>query len=636
MQVASFFAPVRAESENPIPFLRIARLTRAFILVTALATVGVGVVAAAAADPGSMAASGAAEAMRPERAGNIAEPGEPAPPSATAPSSSTATSAPTPEPKVNSGPAYRVVSTDGGIYTHGWFDFAGSASGASTSPVVGLAQSDDGEGYWVATSDGGVFSFGDAAFYGSATDTSAADVTDIESSASHRGYWLAGADGGVFAFGDAGYFGSAVDLGLNKVVVSLAGSPTGNGYWLAAADGGVFSFGDAEYFGALADQPVNARIVDIVPTPTGKGYYLVAADGGVFTFGDAVFQGTAANERLTKPISGMTLHPEGDGYWLLSGDGGVFSYGKAPYLGAPVATGAKGTFVAIAGGTGRHEPAPVPEPVVVPEPTPAPPVAAAAPPPIPESASVSAAGKGRGQGRKRGFAPKPERQLDHEFGWDISYPQCGGTFPTDPAAFNIIGVNGGRAFKHNKCLGEQWQWARARGAAGIYVNVHYPRSAQELAAGATSDRQADCNGVAGCVAYNFGLNGLRDSLAYARSQGVDAPFVWLDIEQLNYWSPYQDLNAVVIRGAVDAAREAGLGVGIYSTPYQYKKLTGDEQAQVPVWTAGAPGGEAVADYCVTRGFAGGPVVLVQLLPGQFDPNFACPGAGPMSRYFAMP
>ena len=83
-------------------------------------------------------------------------------------------------------------------------------------------------------------------------------------------------------------------------------------------------------------------------------------------------------------------------------------------------------------------------------------------------------------------------------------------------------------------------------------------------------------------------------------------------------------------------REAGLDVGIYSTPYQYRKLTGDEQAQVPVWTAGANGLGDVATYCQTRGFGGGPVALVQLLPVQFDRNVACPGAGPMSRYFSMP
>ena len=202
--------------------------------------------------------------------------------------------------------------------------------------------------------------------------------------------------------------------------------------------------------------------------------------------------------------------------------------------------------------------------------------------------------------------------------------------------YAIIGVNGGRAFKYNKCLAEQWQWARANGAAGIYVNVHFPRSAEELAHGATSDRQPNCApGALACVAYNFGLNGLRDSLRYATSQGVDAPFVWLDVEQLNYWYPQPEFNAVVLRGAVDAANEAGIGVGVYSTPYQYKKISGDEQLNIPVWSAGADGLGSVEKYCNERGFGGHPATLIQLLPGQYDPNVACPNAGPMSRYFRM-
>lgn len=526
--------------------------------------------------------------------------------------------APAPEPAPPAtGPAYRVASADGGIFTHGWFGFAGSAAGVSKSPIVGLAHTASGDGYWVASADGSVYAFGDAEFHGAAVGVSAAPITGIAATPSRRGYWLSSADGGVFGFGDAGFFGGAADLGLSKRIVAIASTPTGAGYWLASSDGGVFAFGDAPFFGAVADQPTNARIVVLVPTPSGQGYHLAAADGGVFSFGDAVFHGGASDKKLARPITGMTLHPDDSGYWLLSGDGGVFSFGSAPFLGAPLAHGAKGSFVAISAGIGSHEPAP--EPV-------------AAPAPAPADIAVAAKGSGK-PGKKNG---KGGRLLDNEFGWDISYPQCGGSFPPGPMAYSIIGINGGRAFKHNKCLGEQWQWARSQGAAGVYVNVHAPRSQQELQAGATSDRQPNCNGAPGCVFYNFAVNGIRDSLAYARSQGVDAPFIWLDVEQLNYWAPQQELNAIVIRGAIDAVREAGLDVGIYSTPYQYGKITGDEQAQVPVWSAGAPNADAVGNYCATRGFAGGPVALVQLLPGRYDPNFACPGAGEMARYFNMP
>ena len=540
-----------------------------------------------------------------------------------------------------SGPGYRILSTDGGVFTHGWVSFEGSAAGETASPSVGIAHPAgfEANSYWVASADGGVFAFGDAPFLGSAAGASARPIVDIASTATGKGYWLVADDGGVFGFGDAQYFGSGPEIGLSNVkAVSIAATANGEGYWIVTADGGVFAFGNAPFFGSLGDQQVNARIIDLVPTRSRNGYYLVAADGGVFTFGDAEFHGAAIGEKLSKPIVDMALSPAGDGYWLLSGDGGVFSYGNAPFLGAPVQQG--GRFIAIAAGIGDQPPAPeAPAADATVTAAGSAPVAAEAAPaaPGPTAEPAPAAVKtNNGNGRPTGQGKKDDPSLDGKFGWDISYPQCGGPKPGGEFQYAIIGVNGGRAFKYNKCLAEQWQWARANGAAGIYVNVHFPRSAEELAHGASSDRQPNCApGALSCVAYNFGLNGLRDSLRYAASQGVDAPFVWLDVEQLNYWYPQPEFNAVVLRGAVDAANEAGIGVGVYSTPYQYGKITGNEQLNIPVWSAGADGLGNVAKYCAERGFGGHPATLIQLLPGQYDPNVACPGAGPMSRYFRM-
>src|SRR5438105_14700531 len=61
-------------------------------------------------------------------------------------------------------------------------------------------------------------------------------------------------------------------------------------------------------------------------------------------------------------------------------------------------------------------------------------------------------------------------------GFDISYPQCNGTFPTG-GSFGIVGVNGGRVHLVNPCLGtgdgpSELSWAG--GNAGLYANTGDP------------------------------------------------------------------------------------------------------------------------------------------------------------------
>ncbi len=44
-------------------------------------------------------------------------------------------------------------------------------------------------------------------------------------------------------------------------------------------------------------------------------------------------------------------------------------------------------------------------------------------------------------------------------GYDVSYPQCSGSYPSNPL-FGIVGVNGGLAKNANPCIGGELQWAR--------------------------------------------------------------------------------------------------------------------------------------------------------------------------------
>jgi ribosomal protein L24E len=163
-----------------------------------------------------------------------------------------------------------------------------------------------GPGYRFVAADGGIFSFGDAKFYGSAGGTKLArPIVGMASTPGNAGYWLVSSDGGIFSYGDAKFFGSTGALHLNSPIVGMSPTPSGQGYWFVAADGGIFSFGDAKFFGSMGGQPLTRPIVAIAATPTGRGYWLVASDGGIFSFGDAKFYGSTGNIKLAQPIVGM-------------------------------------------------------------------------------------------------------------------------------------------------------------------------------------------------------------------------------------------------------------------------------------------------------------------------------------------
>ena len=231
---------------------------------------------------------------------------------------------------------YRLVGSDGGVFTYGPLTYEGSAGGTHlNAPIVGMASTPDGKGYWLVASDGGVFSYGDAVFYGSAGGTVLnKPIVGIAATADGGGYWLVASDGGVFSYGDAVFHGSAGGITLNKPIVGIAATSDGGGYWLVASDGGVFSYGDAVFYGSAGGTVLNKPIVGIAATADGGGYWLAAADGGVFSYGDAVFQGSAGSLSLNKPVVGIAATADGGGYWLVASDGGIFNYGDATFFGS--------------------------------------------------------------------------------------------------------------------------------------------------------------------------------------------------------------------------------------------------------------------------------------------------------------
>ena len=234
------------------------------------------------------------------------------------------------------GPGYRLVARDGGIFAFGDAGFFGSTGAMRLAqPVVGMATTPSTRGYWLVAGDGGVFAFGDARFRGSTGALRLAQaMVGIAPTPTGNGYWLVARDGGVFAFGDARFFGSTASTRLNQPIVGIAATPTGLGYWLVAADGGIFAFGDARFLGSTGALRLVQPVVGIAASPSGLGYRLVARDGGVFAFGDATFKGSTGALRLNQPVVAMAATRSGQGYWLTASDGGVFAFGDAGFSGS--------------------------------------------------------------------------------------------------------------------------------------------------------------------------------------------------------------------------------------------------------------------------------------------------------------
>ncbi|HEX2699195.1 MAG TPA: hypothetical protein VHM89_03195 [Acidimicrobiales bacterium] len=482
------------------------------------------------------------------------------------------------EAPLRPGPAYWLVGSDGGVFAFGRAGFAGGTSDTPLrSSVAGMANTPTAEGYWLAARDGGVFAFGDAPFLGGASEVALNNpIVDIAATPSGQGYWLAGTDGGVFAFGDAAWLGGVAGAQLNSPVTAIVATPTGRGYWLAARDGGVFAFGDARWLGGAAGIDLTKPVVDMTPTPSGDGYWLVASDGGVFAFGDARFYGSALGMSTNRGVVGIAATPAGRGYWLASGDGGVFAFGDAGFYGAMADAHLGHPVVGMASGVGNARP-------------------------------------------EFGGA-----HLMSTFGWDVSWPQCGRPLPGGKHGYALVGVTDGHLWDINPCLAQQHRFSTRGGAlGGLYVNVNWPSAAAEPAvAGQMAD---DCAvGDMSCQMYEWGRRGVLHAVDAATERGVSAPMWWLDVETANRWSGDKALNRRIVEGAIAALGDRGIGVGIYSTSYQWGVIVGDFAPALPNWLAGPNNVDEAAAACADGpAFGGGAVWMVQYPQQGFDGNLMC-------------
>jgi hypothetical protein len=222
---------------------------------------------------------------------------------------------------------YRLVASDGGIFSFNAPFYGSTGNVALPAPIVTTVSTPSGKGYWLLGANGTVYPFGDATAHGSASGIQAVGMAPT---ADGNGYWIVGSGGQVESFGDAPPVGAT---GPPGPIAAVTPAP-GGGFWMATTAGAVLNEGGAPPLSPTVPAHLVAPIVGMAATASGKGLWLVAGDGGIFTVGDAAFHGSTGGVVLNAPVVGMAGSSDGGGYWLVATDGGIFSFGDAAFHGS--------------------------------------------------------------------------------------------------------------------------------------------------------------------------------------------------------------------------------------------------------------------------------------------------------------
>lgn len=231
-------------------------------------------------------------------------------------------------------------------------------------------------------------------------------------------------------------------------------------------------------------------------------------------------------------------------------------------------------------------------------------------------------------------------------GYDISYPQCGGSYPSNQI-FGIVGVNGGLARNANPCLNDQLSWARAapgqkrprQPAVSLYIDTGNPGTQVDIwPKGGSTPTYGSCNGLlTNSCSYLYGEQ--RAEASYKLAAAADptaaknAPW-WLDVELELSWAGTYQLNIAALQGYVAGLKNAGATgpLGVYSTSAQWQEITGltaqtttkTFKTHLADWIAGT--GLTVADArqnCEGEGFTGVAPTLAQYEVSGFDADVRC-------------
>jgi hypothetical protein len=233
-------------------------------------------------------------------------------------------------------------------------------------------------------------------------------------------------------------------------------------------------------------------------------------------------------------------------------------------------------------------------------------------------------------------------------GYDASYPQCSGSYPSNPL-FAIVGVNGGVANNTNPCLGGELQWARrtpgqnrpGQPSLSLYVDTANPGGERQVAdwpRGGTTPLYAACNGkLTNACSYLYGEQRAAHSYhLVAALDPVGAKTVpwWLDVELAASWAGTYQLNIAALQGFIAGLHDAGASgpIGIYSTADQWHEITGLTaqttrtvfKSPLPDWVAGTEATLTQARRnCTNGGFTGVAATLAQYRVGRLDADLRC-------------
>jgi hypothetical protein len=234
-------------------------------------------------------------------------------------------------------------------------------------------------------------------------------------------------------------------------------------------------------------------------------------------------------------------------------------------------------------------------------------------------------------------------------GYDASYPQCSGSFPSNPL-FGIVGVNGGLANNANPCISGELRWAGdAPGQKrpkqphlSLYVNTANPggHHVADWPSSGIAPAYGACNGrLTNACSYIYGEQRAAHSyrLVAARNPiGAKTAPWWLDVELLASWAGTYQLNIAALQGFIAGLDNAGATgpIGIYSTRAQWNEITGLTaqttatafNRQLPDWVAGTEATPVQARRnCTSGGFTGVAPTLAQYRIGALDADLRCAG-----------